>query len=558
MGDRVKEGISINSGLLALGNVISALGDDSRKTSHVPYRDSKLTRLLQDSLGGNSQTLMLACISPAEEDFVETLSTLKYANRARNIKNNAVQNFEQTENDPERYRKTIVRLKAEIAEQESFMTAAITEIDNLKESLNSAVREKDLFGTIVNAQSNNEDITKTLQGFTTKIEQLEQENRKLRSQPTNLTVSIKKSPAETADAPDGLVSPRRIRKRKVLKQHTNRNSQIRTSLSRQNTNADETHGLSAIDFDGLLRHRIAIETGTDPSPGMVSKTINDCLKVLDALKVRLGFVRRNGAFFVWNDDSNDFYRQKYAKSPEARSSSRAEATTLVARAQRQIEHDVKAMLQMLSKGENCGHTVSKFESSMIPKSYSRSTDAKNKALAKENQALKKKLAELTKQQTQAKTKTDDAQHSLQSQITDLKHEKRKLLRRIKQESDRSKERQTSLEQQIKNLQKVEDGKKKAETAVARERAAKTRSQDDAHKCAGDLYAISSFLTKAIASQANVDRKFVIKALGIANVRACMNVPSKSCSKRAQTSRKVGAKTMTVQQRVTKKQHMLDW
>lgn len=299
MGDRVKEGISINSGLLALGNVISALGDDSRKTSHVPYRDSKLTRLLQDSLGGNSQTLMLACISPAEEDFVETLSTLKYANRARNIKNNAVQNFEQNENDPDRYRKTIVRLKAEIAEQESFMAAAINEIDNLKESLNSAVREKELFSTIVNAQSSNEDITKTLQGFTSKIEQLEQENRKLRSQPTNQTVSLKNLPAETADGPEGLVSPRRIRKRKVLKQHPNRNSQIRTSLSRQNTNSDETHGLSAIDFDGLLRHRIAFETGTDPSPGMISKTINDCLKILDALKVRLGFLRRNGALFVW-------------------------------------------------------------------------------------------------------------------------------------------------------------------------------------------------------------------------------------------------------------------
>lgn len=52
-GDRAKEGISINCGLLALGNVISALGDKSRKALHVPYRDSKLTRLLQDSLGGN-------------------------------------------------------------------------------------------------------------------------------------------------------------------------------------------------------------------------------------------------------------------------------------------------------------------------------------------------------------------------------------------------------------------------------------------------------------------------------------------------------------------------
>ena len=54
-GDRAKEGISINCGLLALGNVISALGDTTRKVSHVPYRDSKLTRLLQDSLGGNSR-----------------------------------------------------------------------------------------------------------------------------------------------------------------------------------------------------------------------------------------------------------------------------------------------------------------------------------------------------------------------------------------------------------------------------------------------------------------------------------------------------------------------
>jgi DNA repair exonuclease SbcCD ATPase subunit len=216
------------------------------------------------------------------------------------------------------------------------------------------------------------------------------------------------------------------------------------------------------------------------------------------------------------------------------------------------------MLQMLSRGENCGHTVGKFESSMVPKGYSRSTDAKNKALAKENQNLKKKLAELTKQQTQVKTKTDDAQQKLQSQLNDSKHEKQKLLRRIKQESDRSKERQTSLEQQIKQLQKVEDGKKKAETAVARERAAKTRSQDDAHKCAGDLYAISSFLTKAIASNANVDRKLVIKALGIANVRACINVPSKSCSKRAQPGKKIGTKTMTVQQRVAKKQPILDW
>ncbi|KAJ0039324.1 hypothetical protein NL108_018361 [Boleophthalmus pectinirostris] len=88
-GERAREGISINCGLLALGNVISALGDRTKRSCHVPYRDSKLTRLLQDSLGGNSQTVMIACISPSDSDFMETLNTLKYANRTRNIRNRA-------------------------------------------------------------------------------------------------------------------------------------------------------------------------------------------------------------------------------------------------------------------------------------------------------------------------------------------------------------------------------------------------------------------------------------------------------------------------------------
>lgn len=85
-GNTLKEGISINKGLLALGNVIAALTEDGKK-NHVPYRDSKLTRILQDSLGGNSRTSMIACVSPADINFEETLNTLKYASRARNIKN---------------------------------------------------------------------------------------------------------------------------------------------------------------------------------------------------------------------------------------------------------------------------------------------------------------------------------------------------------------------------------------------------------------------------------------------------------------------------------------
>ncbi|KAF4520863.1 hypothetical protein B566_EDAN007044 [Ephemera danica] len=68
-----------------LGNVISALVDGRSK--HIPYRDSKLTRLLQDSLGGNTKTLMVACLSPADYNYDETLSTLRYAHRAKSIEN---------------------------------------------------------------------------------------------------------------------------------------------------------------------------------------------------------------------------------------------------------------------------------------------------------------------------------------------------------------------------------------------------------------------------------------------------------------------------------------
>jgi len=118
-GERMREGVSINSGLLALGNVISALGDISKKSTHIPYRDSKLTRVLQDSLGGNSRTLMIACISPSDSDFMETLNTLKYANRAKNIKNKVLINQDTSSKQILALRKQIANLQLELTEYKS-------------------------------------------------------------------------------------------------------------------------------------------------------------------------------------------------------------------------------------------------------------------------------------------------------------------------------------------------------------------------------------------------------------------------------------------------------
>ncbi|PQE33149.1 kinesin motor domain-containing protein [Rutstroemia sp. NJR-2017a WRK4] len=110
-GERAKEGISINAGLASLGKVISQLS--SRQAgSHVSYRDSKLTRLLQDSLGGNAITYMIACVTPAEFHLSETLNTVQYAQRARAIQSKP--RIQQVSDESDK-QAVIDRLKAEVA-----------------------------------------------------------------------------------------------------------------------------------------------------------------------------------------------------------------------------------------------------------------------------------------------------------------------------------------------------------------------------------------------------------------------------------------------------------
>ena len=112
-GDRLKEGSKINLSLSALGNVISALVDG--KSKHIPYRDSKLTRLLQDSLGGNTKTVMIANTGPADYNYDETLTTLRYANRAKNIKNKPKINEDPKDAMLREFQDEIERLKQQIA-----------------------------------------------------------------------------------------------------------------------------------------------------------------------------------------------------------------------------------------------------------------------------------------------------------------------------------------------------------------------------------------------------------------------------------------------------------
>ncbi|KAI8898948.1 P-loop containing nucleoside triphosphate hydrolase protein [Globomyces pollinis-pini] len=139
-GDRLKEATKINLSLSALGNCISALVDG--KSSHIPYRDSKLTRLLQDSLGGNAKTLMIATLSPASYNYEETLSTLRYANRAKNIKNKPVINEDPKDAMLREYQVEIERLRQALEARQKGGTAPRVVTKIVKKTVKKKVKKQ--------------------------------------------------------------------------------------------------------------------------------------------------------------------------------------------------------------------------------------------------------------------------------------------------------------------------------------------------------------------------------------------------------------------------------
>ncbi|XP_066553606.1 kinesin-like protein KIF13B isoform X2 [Amia ocellicauda] len=134
-GERLKEGSNINKSLTTLGLVISALADQGagkNKSKFVPYRDSVLTWLLKDSLGGNSRTAMVATVSPAADNYDETLSTLRYADRAKSIVNHAVVNEDPNARIIRELREEVEKLREQLTQAESMKAPELK--DRLEES----------------------------------------------------------------------------------------------------------------------------------------------------------------------------------------------------------------------------------------------------------------------------------------------------------------------------------------------------------------------------------------------------------------------------------------
>lgn len=137
-GTRLSEAKSINTSLSALGNVIAALAEPN--AAHVPYRDSKLTRLLQDSLGGTASTALIATVGPAAVNYGETLSTLQFATRCMAVKTTPIQHEELD------YAEMCARLQARVSELEEELA---TKLDRQQAHYESTIR--DLHQQVMNA-----------------------------------------------------------------------------------------------------------------------------------------------------------------------------------------------------------------------------------------------------------------------------------------------------------------------------------------------------------------------------------------------------------------------
>lgn len=143
-GDRLMEGANINKSLLALGSCINALCDPRRK-NHVPYRNSKLTRLLKFSLGGNCRTVMIVCVSPSSQHFDETQNTLRYANRAKNIQTKVTRNVFNVNRHVKDFLKKIDEQMAMInelkAQQKEYENTAFVKFKKQSDKRETTVKE---------------------------------------------------------------------------------------------------------------------------------------------------------------------------------------------------------------------------------------------------------------------------------------------------------------------------------------------------------------------------------------------------------------------------------
>ncbi|CAO3630895.1 unnamed protein product [Mucor fragilis] len=594
VGDRAKEGISINTGLLALGNVISALGDESRRVSHIPYRDSKLTRLLQDSLGGNSQTLMLACASPADANMTETLNTLKYANRARNIRNRVVINQEIGESD--RLKATITRLKEELRGTDDFLRAVNDEMDSLKSQvgslhhtldqttfeLASVKYERDTYKHQLSG-SEQPFVQETLiQEYASTIEALRGEllqSQQLLKQQQSAAVYATSLQIDHVDSSATLVgsthsythaaqspllgkeSPSEKTNRK--KKHSYRFGSKRAKTIRRRsisslTLSSNTASPKQMRGAEVLTQKSLNELNENLVLQEAKKSMQRETEFLQSAKISIAHQNSTS----WELKANDVGLNPKSLQYRRRTVDITPASIPVAAVlQNDYISENKRLLQKLSSAIESKHLLirqlekcEKLRVDQVKQLNRKLQDTTAKKTTAASQ-YKRELAELRnqyecrikKQQVEQQTlrrkhmqlisKSDTMRNQNQSVIDQLNrnmekltHEKKKLIKRLKLESDRARDKALETGKEMSKMKRQEaqlvSARKRLERELLQQKSASKRATEEIVALNGQMKQIAAILKKVLANQgkkapagsAVTDRNLLAKAAACANVR----------------------------------------
>ncbi|TVU28486.1 hypothetical protein EJB05_20005 [Eragrostis curvula] len=428
-GLRLKEGIHINKGLLALGNVISALGDEKKRKegAFVPYRDSKLTRLLQDSLGGNSKTVMIACISPADSNAEETINTLKYANRARNIQNKAVVNRDPVTAEMQKLRSQVEQLQSELMFSRSG-SAALEELQLLQKKVSLLeLKNSELHHELKERELCCEKLAERARDS-----QLEMDKLKLKLE----SVRDGKSWNDTEN--DGNSQDVGLMKSYILKIQ-----QLEVELMRQkfstacsNDAHDQLATENHIFVDGLGS---GCEVGTP-----------DASEIDEEEKER----EHSSMQDKLDQELQELDKQLQQKEAEMKQFAKSDTSVMKQHYEKKL-HELEQEKRSLQKEiENLRHALTNVSSSTDENAQKLKETYLQKLNALESQVSElKKKQETQQQQLRQKQKSDDAAKRLQEEIHRIKSQKVQLQQKIKQESEQFRSWKAAREKEVLQLKK---------------------------------------------------------------------------------------------------------
>lgn len=420
---RLREGIHINKGLLALGNVISALGDDKKRKegAHIPYRDSKLTRLLQDSLGGNSKTVMIACVSPADTNAEETLNTLKYANRARNIQNKAIVNRDPMAAQMQRMRSQIEQLQAELLYVRGDSGAPFEELQILKSKISLL-------------EASNAELQKEVKERRIRCEQLTQSAIDAQVERDRLILKIESSkngrPWNEIDNSNQDLD--------LVKKYVSKIQELEAELLHSQSSSNSKHG-EPVDYLGLdYSEDSDIKSVDTNGEAEVEEKELEHSSLQEKLDMEL----------------KELDKKLEQKEAEMKRFATVDTSVLKQHYEKKV-HELELEKKALQKEIECLHrNLSNISSNSDESAQKLKEDYLQKLNLLESQvAVLKKKQDAQSQLLRQKQKSDDAAKRLQDEIHRIKTQKVQLQQKMKQESEQFRLWKASREKEVLQLKK---------------------------------------------------------------------------------------------------------